>query len=236
MSAATAFFSLLLAVFTAFPAAASDEFKLFIMPTAPFRPTDFGECGGYARKVSALVQSVNAAHDSCLASASAARSKGAPDVFSLRPLDTVEACTEARCQSLHNQRGSFQKTGNERVERCNASVQEHLSMESARNVQQRQNEAARESSVNIGVTGAAGVAIKGATTGAFRGAGTALGNPVLGAAAPFLDAENGRNIYKSTEALRRQGKGSSGNVNQARLLEEQERAEKEEAERLKRSK
>lgn len=62
--------------------------------------------------------------------------------------------------------------------------------------------------------------------GIGRGAGSALVNPVLEIAGPFLDPENGKNIYTTVEAVRRGGQGNSWNENATRIFRELEEAER----------
>lgn len=62
--------------------------------------------------------------------------------------------------------------------------------------------------------------------GIGRGASTALTNPVLEIAGPFLDPENGKNIFTTVESLRRGRQGDLSNENAARIFRELEEADR----------
>lgn len=218
------------------PIGASAQFQVYQMPGQPISPTETKECADYAKQVAAVVRSINAAHDSCLSSAasSSAKKLGITQ-YSLRSADSAGECTEPQCQSLHDQRHTYQSRGEKRVEECSATVAEYRTRESNRSVAQRQREQLSATARDVAITGAGELAIRGAGTAVLRGGGKVLGNPALGIAQPLLDPENGKNLYDATAAQRREGKSGSRNTEQSRMLDEQERVEKAEAERNRRN-
>ena len=210
----------LLMIALALPISASAQFQIYQMPVSPISPTQTVDCSNYAKKVTALVQSINAAHDSCLSSAATSSAKKLGiTLYSLRSADSVEACSEPQCQSLHDQRHSYQAKGDKKVQECNATVAEYRTRDSEKSVKQQQREQLGATARDVAITGAAGIAIKGAATAALRGGGVALGNPVVGTLQPFLDPENGKKLYDAAAASRREGKSGSRNALEAKELD-----------------
>lgn len=207
---------------------AQAQFQLFVLPTAPLGPTSQQECERHGKKVSEVVQSIEAAHASCLASAerdSASKQLGIKH-YSIRSLDSQSECSEPRCQSLHDQRSSFRVKGEKAVSDCSVSVAKYQRDDAQRTVRQQQRDQLASTARDVAITGAAGVVVKGAATGVLRGAGQALGNPVTGTLQPFLDPENGKNIYDAVAAQRREGRSGSRNEGAAKQLDDLERQDK----------
>lgn len=204
------------------------QFKLFVLPVAPVSPTSQRECELHGKKVAEVVQSIEAAHESCLANAqrdTVSKQLGIK-TYSMRSLDSESDCSNPQCQSLHDRRSSFRNKGEKAVSECSASVAKYQRDEAQKTVRQQQRDQLNSTAKDVAITGAAGVVVKGAATGVMRGAGQALGNPVTGTLQPFLDPENAKNIYDATAAQRREGRTNSRNVYEAKQLEELERLER----------